>query len=389
MLKQHRIPGYRPEVRTSDVKAVQRTMQSGHLSQGLATEAFETAFAHYLGARYATAVSNGTAGLHLSLCALGVGPNDEVLTTPFSYVASVNAILYVGARPVFVDIEADTYNLDPSKLAAAMTKRSRAILLVHALGLPCDMRQILPVASQFNLATIEDASEALGASVGRRKVGTLGTIGVFSFFASKQLTMGEGGAVVTNNERLTRLVRSLRHQGRPMRGEPDGYARLGFNYKVTDVQAALGLSQLQRLNGILLRRQRIVDWYLELLRDVEEIHLPSVLPAQLHPSWFSLVVRLNDSFRPQDRSSVLSSMYQEGIDCANYFPPLHLQPFLRRKFRFGPGMYPVCEQVAARTIALPVSSTFRRPEIERVATALKESIRKLHPSVSGCDAVRH
>ena len=388
MRNRRTLPLYRTEIRPSDIQAVQRSLQSCHFGQGRTTAAFELAFARYLKAQHACATSSGTAGLHLSLCALGVKSGDEVLTTPFSYIASVNAILSVGARPVFVDIEPDTYNLDPSKLAEAVTKRSRAILLVHAFGLPCDIERIRPIAAQFNLAIIEDSSEALGATFSGRKIGTIGETGVFSFSPNKQITMGEGGAVVTNNKRLADLIRSLRHQGRPMPGEPDGYARLGFNYKLADIQAAIGLSQLRRLNAILSRRCQIVSRYLHLLQDVVEIKLPCKPPPQVQPSWFAFVIRLSDSFSPEDRTRVLSSLREKGINCANYFPSLHLQPFLRRQFNFSPGMYPVCERVAVRTIALPLSSSFRRCEIERVVLSLKESIRELRPFIGLSGPVR-
>jgi dTDP-4-amino-4,6-dideoxygalactose transaminase len=372
-----RVPLYKPEIRCSDIRAVQSALRSGCLAQGARTAAFESAFTKYLGCRHAIAISNGTAGLHLSLRALGVGPGDEVLTTPFSYIASVNAILYVGARPVFVDIEPDTYNIDPLKLAHAVTKRSRAILLVHVLGLPCEIERIKPISSQFGIPIVEDASEALGASIRGRMIGTFGETGVFSFASNKQMTMGEGGAVVTSNDRLARLIRSLRHQGRPMPGEPDGYARLGFNYKLTDIQAAIGLSQLQRLNAMLSRRRQVVSWYLDLLRDVGEIQLPCPPPCGVRPSWFTFVVRLCDPYSLEDRTRVLSLMRHRGIACANYFPSLHLQPFLRRQFHFNSGTFPVCEHVSARTIALPVSSSFKRYEIERVVVSLKESLQKL------------
>jgi dTDP-4-amino-4,6-dideoxygalactose transaminase len=382
MKKRFSSPPHRSEIRPPDIHAALRVMRSGSLSQGRATETFELALASYLGARQAVAVSNGTAGLYLSLHALGVGPGDEVLTTPFSYIASVNALLQLGARPAFVDVEPDTFNLDPSKLAAAVTERSRAILLVHAFGLPCGVDRIAPLAGQFGLPIVEDACEAVGATVGKRKIGTLGQAGVFSFSQNKQISMGEGGAVVTSNEPLADLIRSLRHQGRPMPGEADGFARPGFNYKMTDLQAAIGLGQLRRLDLTLSKRRRIVNWYRELLTDVPEIHLPCKPPHHVDPSWFAFVVRLSSSFAPQDRDRLLSSLREKGIDCANYFPALHLQPFVRRQFHFKPGMYPVCESVAARTIALPISSSFRRREIERIALSLRESIRELRPLTS-------
>ena len=370
------IPLSRPDVSEADVEAVAAVLRSGRLSLGPVGPQFEAAFAKAVGAKHAVAVSSGTAALHLCLIALGIGPGDEVITTPFSFVASANCILYVGARPIFVDIDEHTLNLDPARLEAAVSERTRAILPVHVFGRPCAMDTIMAIADRHGLVVVEDACEALGARFGGRAVGTFGRAGTFAFYPNKQMTTGEGGMVVTDDDAIAELCRSLRNQGRGGTGWLE-HERLGFNYRLSDMQSALGLSQLRRLPELLRRRAQVAQWYREVLADVEEIILPPPPAETTEMSWFVFVVRLADEFTGEDRNRLLQELRSRGIECSNYFPPIHLQPYFREKFGFAPGSFPVTERVAARTVALPFHGGLTRSEVSTVARAVREAVARI------------
>lgn len=371
------IPLSSPDVTAEDRQLVDSVLSGRTFSLGPLLPAFEAAMAAAAGTRFAVAVNSGTSALHLCVKAAGIGPGDEVITTPFSFVASANCILYEHAIPKFVDIDKRTYNLDPSLLTDAIGPRTRGILPVHVFGHPCDMPAILGVADRYGLPVIEDACEAIGATIAGRRAGGFGQSGTFAFYPNKQITTGEGGAVVTNDERIARLCRSWRNQGR---GEGSGWLqheRLGYNYRLSDINCALGLGQLSRLDRILAMRKQVAAAYNEALGSLEELILPAEAAGAIGISWFVYVVRLQDEFGREDRDNILESLRADGIGCNNYFAPIHLQEFYRERFGFRRGQFPITEQVADRTIALPFFNTLSERQIEAVRSSLQRAILSL------------
>ena len=358
------IPLARPVLGDREEELVLEVLRSGQLSLGPMLPRFERAFADRLGVEHASAVSSGTAGLHLSLRAAGVGEGDEVVTSPFSFVASANAILYEGARPVFADIDPRTLNLDPDAARAAVTEKTAALLPVHIFGAPADT----PAFEGFGLPIVEDACEALGAAHDDGTlVGTRGHPAVFAFYANKQMTTGEGGMVVCDAATKERID-SERNQGRaPDMGWLD-HDRLGFNYRMTDIQAALGIAQLERLDAMLADRARIAGWYAEALADLD-VALPAELPGR---SWFVYVVRLPDGV---DRDATIVALRDRGVASKPYLPAIHLFAFYRERFGHRPGEFPVAEDVAARSIALPFFPALTEGEVAQVADALRAVLR--------------
>jgi perosamine synthetase len=308
--------------------------------------------------------------------ALGLGPADEMITSPFTFVATANCALFEGARPVFVDIDPETWNFDATKLESAITERTRLIMPVHIFGRPMPMDAILRVAEARRVPVVEDACEALGATYKGRKVGTFGIASTFAFYPNKQMTTGEGGMVVTNDERLAGLCKSMRNQGRDPEAGWLAHARLGYNYRLSDINCALGLSQLARLPEFVALRQRVAERYLAKLADVGELVLPPPY-REGTMSWFVFVVRLADRFTQQDRDAVLAYLREQGIGTNNYFSPVHLQTFYRDRFGFKPGDFPVTERVAARTIALPFYNRLTEEDQDLVVETLKAAIARL------------
>ncbi|MFQ5719329.1 MAG: DegT/DnrJ/EryC1/StrS family aminotransferase [Acidobacteriota bacterium] len=371
------IPLSRPDIDDADRRAVEAVLRTPSLSLGPAGPAFETALSNYVGTRHAVAVNSGTSGLHLAVIALGLAPGDEVITTPFSFVASANCLLFEKVRPVFVDIDPATLNIDPAAVEAAVTPRTRAILPVHVFGRPCDMAALCAIAERHDLAIIEDACEALGTTVGGRHAGSSGRVGVFAFYPNKQMTTGEGGMIVTDDDALARLCRSLRNQGR---ATDDGWLqhpRLGFNYRLSDIASALGLSQLGRIETFITARQRVFDLYAEALGDVAGLRLPAGPGHDERISWFVYVVRLDETFRREDRDAVLGALREDGIGCRDYFQPIHLQPYMSDQFSLTAGDFPVTESVADRTLALPFHNRLTAGEVAAVATSLRRALGRL------------
>jgi len=358
-----RIPMSAPDIHEQDVEAVVRVLRSGVLSLGPALPAFESAFAAYVGTEHAVAVSSGTAGLHLCVRAAGIGEGDEVITTPFGFVASANAILFERATPVFVDIEEQTMNLDPGAAAAAVTPRTRALLPVHVFGQPCDMDALLAIG----LPMIEDGCEAIGAEYRGRRLGTFGNPAVFSFYPNKQMTTGEGAVITTGDADLAEMLRSLRNQGRDGGGAWLTHERLGYNYRLAEMSAALGESQLRRLDAMLDARAKVAGWYRDRLAALDGVALMAAAPATTRLSWFAAIVRLDGEF---DRDLVIERLAAIGIPARAYFAPIHLQPFYRREFGYGPGDFPITERVARSTVALPFFATMTEAEVALVCDAL-------------------
>jgi dTDP-4-amino-4,6-dideoxygalactose transaminase len=332
-------------------------------------ERFEQAAARFVGTRHAAAVSSGTAGLHLCMRAAGIGDGDEVITTPFSFVASANCVLYERGRPVFVDIEPDTLNIDPERIEAAVTRSTRALLPVHAFGQPADMDPILEIARRHNLFVIEDACEAIGAQYKGSKAGTIGDAGVFAFYPNKQMTTGEGGAIVTNRPDWDTLFRSLRNQGRDVFDAWLNHTRLGYNYRLDEMSAALGVAQLERIEELLGKRDSVARMYAEQLRTIPEVTPPFVAGNTTRMSWFVYVVRLAAGV---DRDQVMRSLAQRGIPSRPYFTPIHLQPFYRELYGYHEGDYPATELVSKSVLALPFHGDMDELMVDHVCRNLAE-----------------
>jgi perosamine synthetase len=359
------VPLARPVLGEPEEQAVLEVLRSRHLSLGPRVPEFERRFAARLGVPHASAVSSGTAGLHLALRAVDVGEGDEVVTSPFSFVASANAPIYEGARPVFADIDPRTLNLDPEAARAAITDRTTAILPVHIFGYPAD----LPAFEATGLPIVEDACEALGAvHADGLAVGGRGHPAVFGFYANKQLTTGEGGMVTFGDPAHKQRIDSERNQGRaPDMGWLD-HDRLGFNYRLTDIACAIGLAQLDRLDGMLADRARVAGWYRELLAGVEGLELPCEDAGGDVRGWFVFVVQLP---RGVDRDDTVRALREHGVQSKPYLPAIHLMSFYRERFGHRPGEFPVCEDVAERSLALPFFPELTQGEAERVADALR------------------
>jgi len=370
------IPLSRPDISEDDIEAVVAVLRTPHLSLGPKLPEFERAFADWMGLRRGVAVNSGTSALHLLVRALGLGPGDEMVTTPFTFVASANCALFEGARPVFVDIDPDTWNMDTGRLEAALTDRTRLLLPVHIFGRPLPMDRVMAIAEARGIPVVEDACEAVGATYKGRRAGTFGRAATFAFYPNKQMTTGEGGMIVTDDSSLADLCVSMRNQGR----DPDAgwlaHARLGYNYRLSDINCALGLAQLARLPGFIEARGRVAERYLEKLAPIDELVLPAPY-ADGEMSWFVFVVRLADRFTQAQRDAVLEHLRAEGIGCSNYFSPVHLQPFYRERFGFGEGDFPVTERIAARTLALPFYNRLLEEDQDRVVETLKTALSAL------------
>jgi dTDP-4-amino-4,6-dideoxygalactose transaminase len=362
------IPLARPFLGVEEEAAVIDVLRSGQLSLGPRVPAFEREFAAKLGAPHASAVSSGTAGLHLSLRAVGVSEGDEVVTSPFSFVASANAVLFERARPVFADVDPRTLNLDPQAAAAVVTERTTALLPVHIFGYPAD----LPAFERFGLPIVEDACEALGAiHADGVAVGARGHPASFGFYANKQLTTGEGGMVTMGDAGLKERIDSERNQGRaPDMGWLD-HDRLGFNYRLTDIACAIGLVQLQRLDAMLAARATAAGWYRDALAGIEGLGLPCEDAGGARRGWFVFVVQVP---RDRDRDAVIGELRARGVQCKPYLPAIHLMSFYRERFGHREGEFPICEDVAARSIALPFFPEMSPSQVERVALALAGAV---------------
>jgi len=371
------IPLSSPDIGQAEIQAVVDVLKTPHLSLGPKLVEFESAFARYVGTKYARAVNSGTSGLHLCIKALGIKEGDEVITSPFSFISSANCILFERAKPVFVDIRTDTFNIDESKIEEKITEKTKAILPVHVFGYPCAMEKIKQIADKHNLFVIEDACEAIGAEVDGMKVGTFGDCSVFAFYPNKQMTTGEGGMIVTNNEEIANLAASLRNQGRDDGMEWLAHARLGYNYRLSDINCALGMAQLGRIDEFLAKRESVARAYALRLAEIDGIVLPPQGSNNINRSWFVYVVRLNNDFSKTDRDEIIRRLRREGIGCNRYFPPIHLQPFYVEKFGYKKGSFPVTEEVSGRTIALPFYNNLNEKQIDCVADELKSIIREV------------
>lgn len=369
----HEIPLSSPDITEMERKAVLEVLNTRYLSLGPKVREFEDKFASYAEARHVIAVNSGTSGLHLCVKALEIGEGDEVITTPFSFVASANCLLYERALPIFVDIDPWTFNLDIGQIEQKITKRTKAILPVHVFGHPCNMDEILDIARKHNLFVIEDACEAIGAKYKHKKVGTLGDCGVFAFYPNKQMTTAEGGVIVTNNDEVAKLCRSMRNQGRSATQVWLTHERLGYNYRLSDIHCALGIVQLERIDELLSKRAKVACLYNELFKGLHQIRTPFV-SSVVTMSWFVYVILLSDEFTREQRDYLIQKLRESGVSCSNYFPPIHLQPFYQQMFGYKMGDFPIAESVADRTIALPFYGSLPEQEISYVVETLKGAL---------------
>jgi perosamine synthetase len=381
-----------PDLTAADIDTVLSVLHTPYLSIGPQIRTFEQAVASYVGTTYAIAVSSGTAGLHLAVIAAGVSEGDLVITTPFSFIASANCVLYERAIPVFVDIDPQTLNIDPALVAQAAedltqgdnaahrwlppairntqhaTRKLKAVLPVDAFGQPADYAPIREIARRHNLAVIEDSCEAIGAEYKDRKAGALGDVAVFAFYPNKQMTTGEGGMIVTDRENWDALFRSLRNQGRDVFDAWLNHTRLGYNYRMDEMSAALGSSQLRRVEELLARRERVAGWYNERVVDIKGVQAPYIAPTTTRMSWFVYVVRIAPGV---GRDRVMARLKEQGIPSRPYFTPIHLQPFYVQKFGYRRGDFPITEEAGDTCLALPFSGVMTEEQVDYVCDALK------------------
>jgi perosamine synthetase len=366
-----RVPLSRPYVDEREEELVLDVLRSGWLSLGPTGPRFERAFAEYVGAPRAAAVVNGTAGLHLCARLAGVGPGDEVITTPFSFVASANCFIYEGATPVFADIDPRTLNLDPAAVEAAATERTKAIVAVDIFGYPCELDELRAICDRRGIALIQDSCQALGAEYKGRRLGSHGHPAVFAFYPNKQMTTGEGGVVTIGSPDDWRLLVSLRNHGRIDEGGWFDHVRLGFNYRLDDLSAALGIAQVERLDRILTLRRTAAERYGELLGGLEGVEPPLPDDREHVRSWFVYVVTLDERI---DRNGVIARLAEKGVASAPYLPCIHTQGYMRERYGFREGMFPVAEETSRRTLALPFFTLIERDDQEYVVEALRSAL---------------
>ena len=365
-----RIPLSAPDVNEEDIQAVSDVLRTSRLSLGPKLEEFEHAIAAYVGASDAVAVNSGTSALHLSLRALGIGEGDEVIVPSFAFIAVANAVRHERAIPIFVDIEPDTLNLNPCRIEAAVTSRTKAIIVVHTFGCPANLEAILAIARRHALRIIEDACEAIGAEYKGRRVGAFGDAAIFSFYPNKQITTGEGGVVVTGSPEVSRFVRKVRNQGRE---DPESWfqhSELGYNYRISDINCSLGIEQLKRIEPILTRRESIARQYTQRLSGRSEFVLPLSNVPFGRISWFVYVIQLGIQFTQMDRDWIVREMHLRGIGAGRYFAPIHLQPIYKQWAMLR--TLQVTEQIASRTIALPFFNRIQNDQIEEVCSTFTE-----------------
>jgi perosamine synthetase len=363
------IPLAQPNIGEEEIELVNRVLRSDSLAMGQFTEDFEAAVAELAGRRFAIACSSGTAGLHMAVRALGIGEGDEVITSPFSFVASANCVLYERATPRFVDIEEETLGIDPERVDDAIGETTRAILPIDVFGQPCRLGALTEIAGRRELRMIEDSCEAIGSRIDGRPAGSFGDAAVFAFYPNKQITTGEGGMVVTDDPELASVMRSLRNQGRDEDGTWLRHVRLGWNYRIDELSAAIGVAQVRRLAELRAGRDRVFAAYRDALAHLEWLTLPAARQGA-DVDWFVYVVRVAPGL---DRDRMIGQLASRGVPARPYFSPIHLQPFYREQFGYGPGDFPVTERVAAQTLALPFSSRLREDDVARVADALADA----------------
>jgi perosamine synthetase len=366
-----RVPLSRPYIDEREEELVLEVLRSGRLSLGPVIERFEQLIAKRVEAPYAAAVSSGTAGLHMLCHIAGVGEGDEVITSPVSFVATANCFIFEGGRPAFADVDPQTLNLDPAAVEAAITDRTKGIVAVDMFGYPCELDELRAIAERHGLWIIDDSCEALGAEYKGRPIGSHGLSGAFGFYPNKQITTGEGGVVTTHDEEEWELLKSLRNQGRSYESRWFHHVRLGFNYRFTDLQAAVGIAQLEKLDRLLAMRSEAAARYTTLLEGFDGVEPPLADDSDHRRSWFVYVVKLAEGI---DRDAVLERLAAQGIEAGHYVPAVHLQPYMRERYGFTEGTCPVAEAACDRTLALPFFPQLEREDQERVVESLQAAI---------------
>lgn len=388
------VPMSYPDITEEERQAVRAVLETPNLSMGPQIDAFETSIAEYVGAKHAIAVNSGTAGLHLCVRAAGIEQNDLVITTPFSFVASTNVLLFEKAIPVFVDVDPVTGNLRPELVEQAILDlekggeaarkwlprrgaetpgKVKAILAVDVFGQPADYDALRKIANKYDLKLIEDSCESLGAEYKGTKTGLFGDYGVFAFYPNKQITTGEGGMIVTNDEKAANFMRALRSQGRAPGDTWLQHTYLGYNYRLDDMSAALGRVQMSRIEELLNNRQQVADWYAERIAEIRGVEVPGLVPDTTRISWFVYVVRFDASL---DRDAIAAQLNDSGIPVRPYFLPIHLQPYLVDQFGFETGDYPVTEDLGNRGLALPFSGRMTEDQVDLVCRKLQDILRQ-------------
>lgn len=368
-----KVPLARPDIGEREIEYVNRVLRSGVLSIGPELEKFEDAIRRFIGVKHAVAVNSGTSALHLLIRAFGIGDGDEVITTPFSFVASTNCILFEGGKPVYVDIDPRTYNLDIAQIEEKITPRTKAILPVDVFGQPFDIDAINEIARRHGLVVIQDSCEALGSAWKGKMVGSQSHAATFAFYPNKQITTAEGGVIVTNDDEVAQLCRSMRSQGRAVTGTWLEHERLGYNYRLSEVHAAIGLAQMERIEEIIAARQRVAEMYAERLQHIPQVRIPWVDQRVTQMSWFVYVITLD---RGINRDRVMYKLQEAGIGCKPYFTAIHFQPHIIEMTGYSPGDFPVTEDVAARVIALPFFTSMTEAQVDTVTKALARIIQE-------------
>jgi perosamine synthetase len=363
----------RPDITQSEIDAVVSTLKSGILSIGPKIQEFEEIIAEYIGVKHAVAVNSGTSGLHLLIKANGIKGGDEVITTPFSFAASANCVLYEGAKPVFADIDPKTMNMDIGGIEGRITARTRAIMAVDIFGQPMDMKRLKMITDKHGLVLIEDSCEAIGSEYAGIKAGSAADGAVFAFYPNKQITTGEGGVIVTNSDIAAGLCRSWRNQGRQEAGLWLYHQRLGYNYRMSELHAALGIAQMKRIEEILEKRNKVAEIYSSKLKDVYGIKIPYIDRRVTKMSWFVYTIRLDKKI---NRDRVIQFLSDNGIGCRPYFAPIHLQPYFVDIFGYKEGDFPETEKASKSIIALPFFNDLKEEQIDYVVEVLKEGITK-------------
>ncbi len=362
-----------PDIDESDIECVSDVIRSGRLALGPKTVEFEKLVAEYTGKQYGIAVNSGTAALHLIVRSLGIGKGNEVLVPSFTFAASVNAFLYESASPVFVDIESETYNLNTSDVEKKITPRTKAIMAVDVFGHPAEWDEISRIARNHNLLVIDDCCEAIGAEYKGHKIGAFGDAAAFAFYPNKQITTGEGGMIITDNDDIARLCRSMRNQGRGEMGAWLEHDRLGYNYRLDEMSATLGISQIERIETMLNKRDHVARMYTRKLKGYDWVRTP-VVKQYVRMSWFVYVVTLSEGI---DRDEIIRGMEKEGVPARGYFSPVHTQKYIREIFGDLSGTLPITESISKRTLALPFHNNLRKDEVDTVIEVLKHSVTKL------------
>ncbi len=362
------IPIAKPHIDEKDIQEVVKVLKSGNLSLGPKLEEFEKKFSKYIGTKYAVAVSSGTAGLHLCIKALNIKEGDEVITSPFSFIASSNCIIYEKGKPVFVDINEKTKNIDPEKIEEVITPKTKAILPVHIFGESCDMEKIKKISEKHNIPIIEDACESLGTEYNGQKVGSFGLASVFAFYPNKQMTTGEGGIICTNDKILYDELRSLRNQGRSTDMQWLDHDKIGYNYRLSDINCSLGITQLNKIDFIIKEREKIAKIYNEKLSIIKGIKLPN--PGK--KSWFVYAINIDEK---HDRDKIIKELNKRGISTKPYLPSIHLQSAYKKMFRYKEGNYPISEKISNTSIALPFFIGIKEEEIEYIKDNLMDILK--------------